>query len=98
MAEAQQLLKQLQSLVPKLQAMMVGKQPAWEGARLFQAHVALLWAVNCLDQCTTQGPARKGLLLAPIISSLPQVQTCIIPSVVTHRILTTLSPTCYLAS
>lgn len=73
MAEAQQLLQQLQSLLPQLQSQMDIQESAWQGKPLLKAHVALLWAISCMAQCSRRNPEGKGALLAPVISCLPQV-------------------------
>lgn len=87
MLEGQQLLQQLQHLLPQLQSKMAVQGSAWQGDGLLKAHVALLWAMCCMHQCSraspegstgtpdgsTRSPEAKGMLLAPLISTLPQV-------------------------
>ena len=73
MAEAQQLLQQLQSRLPQLQSQMDVQESAGQGETLLKAHVALLWAISCMAQCSQMNPEGKGALLAPLISCLPQV-------------------------
>lgn len=77
MAEAEELLQKLQGLLPHLQDMMeLQGQSCREGAGLFQAHIALLWAMTCMDRCSRSNPSGQGRLLAPAVSALPQVQFC----------------------
>lgn len=73
MLEAQQLLQQLQHLLPQLQSKLAVPSSAWQGEALLKAHVALLWAMCCMDQCSRASPEAKGGLLAPLIGTLPQV-------------------------
>lgn len=75
MAEAEELLQKLQGLLPHLQDMMeLQGQSCREGAGLFHAHVALLWAMTCMERCSRRDPSGQGsCLLAPGISALPQV-------------------------
>lgn len=73
MTEAQQLLQQLQSLLPQLQSQMDIQESAWQGETLLKAHVSLLWAISCMAQCSQSDPEGKDALLAPLISCLPQV-------------------------
>ena len=73
MTEAQQLLQQLQSLLPQLQSQMNMEDSAWRGETLLKSHVSLLWAISCMAQCSQRSPEGKGALLAPVISCLPQV-------------------------
>ncbi|DBA67229.1 TPA: hypothetical protein ACH3X2_001539 [Trebouxia sp. C0005] len=72
MTEAQQLLQQLQLLLPQLQSQMDIQKSAWQREALLKAHVALLWAMSCMAQCSQRNPESKGALLAPVISCLPQ--------------------------
>ncbi len=86
MTEAQQLLQQLQSLLPQLQSQMDVQDSAWQGETLLKAHVALLWALSCVAQCSRRNPEGKGVLLAPFISCIPQVcKTTTGPSYVLRR-------------
>ncbi|DBB06668.1 TPA: hypothetical protein ACH3X1_012179 [Trebouxia sp. C0004] len=72
MTEAQQLLQQLQSLLLQMQCQIPIQDSAWQGETLLKAHVALLWAISCMAQCSRINPEGKGTLLAPLISCLPQ--------------------------
>lgn len=75
MAEAEEALQKLQRLLPHLQELMgLQGQSCREGAGLFQAHVALLWAMTCMERCSRSDPSGQGRLLAPAVSALPQVQ------------------------
>ena len=73
MTEAQQLLQQLQLLLPQLQSQMDIQESAWQGETVLKAHVALLWAISCMAQCSQRNSEGKGALLAPLINCLPQV-------------------------
>ena len=74
-AEADEALQKLQQLLPQLQKLMgLQGQHCKAGAGLFQAHVALLWAMTCMERCSRSNPSGEGLLLAPAISALPRVQ------------------------
>lgn len=74
MEEAEEALQKLQHLLPQLQELMgLQGQSCAAGAGLFQAHVAFLWAMTCMERCGRSDPSGQGLLLAPGISALPQV-------------------------
>ena len=77
MAEAEELLQKLQGLLPQLQELMgLQGHSCREGARLFQAHVALLWAMTGIECCSRSGPSGQGRLLVPGVCALPQVHFC----------------------
>ena len=75
MAEAEEAVQKMRQLLPQLQELMrLQGQSCHTGAGLFQAHVAILWAVTCMDRCGRSNPSGQGLLLAPAVSALPQVR------------------------
>ena len=75
MAEAEEALQKLQRLLPQLQELMGLQMPSCQaGEGRFRAHVALLWAMTCMERCSRSDPSGQGLLLAPAVSALPQVQ------------------------
>lgn len=75
MAEADEAMQKLQRLLPRLQELLgLEGQGCRAGAGLFQAHVSLLWAMTCMERCGRSDPSGQGLLLAPAVSALPQVQ------------------------
>lgn len=80
MGEAEEVLQKLQHLLPQLQELMgLQGQTCEAGAGLFQAHVALLWAMTCMECCGRSDSLGQGLLLAPAVSALPQVRLHCVP-------------------
>ena len=94
-AEAEEVLQKLQSLLPQLQRAAGLQGHSWQGQgqgqgqgpQLFKAHAALLWAMCCMERCSRCDPDGTGTLLAPAIAALPQVQTG--KPVCTHRLVDT---------